>query len=164
VQKAALWFVGDLKELHMDMKPMLLIVDDDAAIVRLIERVISRNMAGLFEVSTFSDPRAALDWINNNQCDILISDVEMPGIGGMDLLRAAKMRHHSIKTIFLTAHSSWERVAEAIELGATDYLIKPVDQSMLIKMLRRARNAISRPDAAERGRTLEDSTAALQMN
>ena len=61
----------------------------------------------------------------------------------MDLLRAGKRGNECSTTIFLTAHSSWEHVAEAIELGANDYLIKPVDQSTLVKLLRQARNGVA---------------------
>ena len=102
----------------MNEKPALLIVDDDAAIVRLVERIVSRSLAGLFRFLYSAILARLLDWIRNNRCDVLISDVEMPGIGGMDLLRAGKRRNEGLTTIFLTAHSSWEHVAEAIELGA----------------------------------------------
>jgi two-component system response regulator YesN len=122
----------------------LVIVDDDLAIVRIVERIITQHLPGLFETAAFTDSRAARDWLNEFDCDVLISDLEMPGVGGLDLLRMGKRRHPALQTILLTAHSSWERIAEAIENGVNDYLLKPVDQAQLVDLLRQKHRNLTR--------------------
>jgi DNA-binding NtrC family response regulator len=114
----------------------LAIVDDDPAIVRIVQRLVEQHLAGKFAVVAFCDPRDARQWLGENDCDVLISDVEMPGVGGLDLLREGIRRNPDMQTIFLTAHSAWDRIAAAIELGASDYLLKPVEHEQLIGLLR----------------------------
>jgi DNA-binding NtrC family response regulator len=132
-----------------DKKLSLVVVDDDAAIVRIVEHILAQHLSDQFETMTFTDPHAALDWISEYGCDVLISDLEMPGVGGLDLFRAAKGRVADLQTILLTAHSSWQRIAEAIEQGVNDYLLKPVDQAELVALLEQKHRALSRLHGAE---------------
>lgn len=126
----------------------LALVDDDAAIVRIVEHIIAAHLSDFYAVTKFTDSRAARDWLEQHACDVLISDVEMPGIGGSELLRIGKRRNAGMQAVFLTAHSSWDRIAEAIETGVNDYLLKPVDQAGLVKVLRQTYERLSnRPDA-----------------
>ncbi|MEX2138276.1 MAG: response regulator [Pirellulales bacterium] len=127
----------------------LVMVDDDVAIVRILEHIVAQHLSDLFDIVTFTDSRAALDWITEWGCNVLISDLEMPGIGGLDLLQAGKRRQADTHTILLTAHSSWERIAEAIEQGVNDYLLKPVDQAQIVDLLRQKHRSLSRSSAAE---------------
>jgi YesN/AraC family two-component response regulator len=143
----------------------LVIVDDDAAMVRIVGHIIASHLSDIYAVTTFTDSRAARDWFAHHACDVLISDVEMPGIGGAELLRAGKRQNAEIQAIFLTAHSSWDRIAEAIESGVNDYLLKPVDQADLIRVLRQAHERLSsRANAAcEANNAVEDSRQPLAV-
>ena len=125
----------------------LVMVDDDVAIVRIVEHIVAQHLSDLFDMETFTDSRAALEWLNEYGCDVLISDLEMPGVGGLDLQRVGKRRHADLQTILLTAHSSWERIAEAIECGVNDYLLKPVDQAQLVDLLRQKHRTLSQSPA-----------------
>jgi two-component system response regulator YesN len=126
----------------------LVIVDDDPAIVRIVEHIVAMHLTEIYAVTTFTDSRAARDWLEDHPCDVLISDVEMPGIGGSELFRIGKRRNAGMQAVFLTAHSSWDRIAEAIETGVNDYLLKPVDQAGLVKVLRQTYERLSnRPNA-----------------
>ena len=136
-----------------DKKLNLVMVDDDVAIVRIVEHIVAQHLSGLFDTVAFTDSRQALDWVNEYGCDVLISDREMPGVGGLDLLRASKRRHADLQAILLTAHSSWDRIAEAIEHGVDDYLLKPVDQAQFVDLLRQKHRSLSRlPARAHQGR------------
>ena len=115
----------------------LVIVDDDPAMVRIVAHIVASHLSELYTVVTFTDSRAARDWFDHHACDVLISDVEMPGIGGVELLRAGKRQNVNLQAIFLTAHSSWDRIAQAIEIGVNDYLLKPVDQAGLVRLLKK---------------------------
>ena len=132
-----------------EKKLNLVMVDDDVAIVRIVEHIVAQHLSDLFDIVTFADSRAALEWVNEYGCDVLISDLEMPGVGGLDLLRAGKGRQADTQTILLTAHSSWDRIAEAIEQGVNDYLLKPIDQAQLVELLRQKHRTLSRSAVAE---------------
>jgi len=140
----------------------LVIVDDDAAIVRIVEHMVALHFSQVYAITTFTDSRAARDWLKHHACDVLISDVEMPGIGGLELLRTGKRQNALMQAIFLTAHSSWDRIAEAIETGVNDYLLKPVDQNGLVRALRQTHERLSREPAAvvETNGTLEAAVPA----
>jgi two-component system response regulator YesN len=126
-----------------DKKLKLVMVDDDAAIVRIVEHIVAQHLPELFDTVAFTDSRRALDWINESACDVLISDLEMPGVSGLDLLRAGKRRHAELQAILLTAHSSWERIAEAIEQGVDDYLLKPIDRVQFVDLLQQKHRSLS---------------------
>jgi two-component system response regulator YesN len=125
----------------------LVIVDDDASMVRIVEHIVAAHFSHSYAITTFTDSRAARDWFGQHACDVLISDVEMPGIGGVELFRIGKRQNAAMQAIFLTAHSSWDRIAEAIESGVNDYLLKPVDQAGLVRVLRQAHERLTREPA-----------------
>ncbi|HJS06213.1 MAG TPA: response regulator [Pirellulales bacterium] len=136
----------------------LALVDDDASIVRIVEHIIAAHLSEFYAVTKFTDSRAARDWLEQHACDVLISDVEMPGIGGSELLRIGKRRNSGMQAVFLTAHSSWDRIAEAIETGVNDYLLKPVDQAGLVRVLRHAHERLlQRQDAEISSNGLDDA-------
>ncbi|HVX62752.1 MAG TPA: response regulator [Pirellulales bacterium] len=113
----------------------LLAVDDDPSIVRLLCNVVERRLGDRLAVHGETDSERAKQWLAENCCDLLISDLEMPGSGGLEMLRYAKGRNAWTQVIFITAYSTWERISEAIEYGASDYLLKPIDQDELIDVL-----------------------------
>jgi len=119
----------------MARKLNLLVIDDDASIVRLLERVIERNLGDKMVVYGMTDSEQARQWLDQNCCDILISDLQMPGTDGLEMLRFAKQRHAWTQVIFITAHSTWDKIAKAVECGASDYLLKPIDQHDLVTLL-----------------------------
>lgn len=120
---------------RMARKLNLLVVDDDASIVRLLTQVIERQLGERIAVFGQTDTEPAKRWLEENCCDLLISDLEMPGGGGLEILRFAKRRNAWTQVIFVTAHSTWDKITEAIEYGASDYLLKPIDQEELVAVI-----------------------------
>jgi DNA-binding NtrC family response regulator len=127
-----------------DKKTKLLLVDDDPSMVRLLTRVIDRSFGEEIELQSLIDPTKARDAIERDLIDILITDLEMPGINGLGLLRCAKRRNALTQVLFMTGHSSLDALGDALELGATDYLLKPLDQAELVKLLEQAQNRVRR--------------------
>ncbi len=109
----------------------LILVDDDPAITRLVEHYLRCNLTATHSISSFNDPQQACLAIDEDGCDLLISDVQMPGMSGMEMLRFAKARNAWTQVIFMTAHSNWDSIAQAIEAGAADYLVKPLNKADL---------------------------------
>src|SRR6187455_87769 len=106
----------------------LLIVEDDAAQRVGLQKLLT---SWGFAVDVASDGRQALDKIATDRPAIVLSDLVMPNLGGLDLLRALKQDGADITMVLLTAQGSVETAVEAIKQGAYDYLTKPVDPQRL---------------------------------
>ncbi|OYV78893.1 MAG: transcriptional regulator [Planctomycetia bacterium 21-64-5] len=113
----------------------LLLVDDDPSIVRLLTHIVERRLGDKLSVCGLTDAAEAIDWLERNCCDILVSDINMPDVDGLEMLRHAKQRNAWTQVIFITAHSTWEKLTEAVEYGASDYLLKPIDQDDFVSLL-----------------------------
>ena len=128
----------------------LVILDDDPAVVRLVTTFLEGDFAEKFDIVSFTDPTDAQKWINEKCCDVLLSDIEMPGVDGLEMLRFAKGRNSWTQVIFMTGHSSWNHIATAIEQGATDYLVKPIHRHVLVDLLGQAHQRATRWQQAVR--------------
>lgn len=116
----------------------LLIIDDDPSIVRLLAEILSRSFGDKLRIESLTDPAEARERIEEDVVDILLTDLEMPGINGLELLRCAKRRNACTQVLFFTGHSTYGALLDALELGATDYLLKPVDQEQLLNLVGQA--------------------------
>ena len=113
----------------------VLIVDDDAASRRLLE---VRLRALGCEVATATDGQKALAVIQREAPSLMLLDLEMPRMGGMELLRALRSDGLELPVIVITAHGSIERAVEAIKEGAYDFVPKPIDPKHLEIVVRKA--------------------------
>ncbi|MFZ2446155.1 MAG: response regulator [Syntrophobacteraceae bacterium] len=116
------------------MKTMVLLVDDEAPFVETMKkRLTKRNLTIL---SAFSGPEA-LDVLEaESRVDVVLLDVKMPGMDGMETLRQIKELHPSVEVIMLTGHATMETAIEGMKLGAFDYLMKPCSiEQVLAKVL-----------------------------
>lgn len=116
----------------------LLLIDDDPSMVRLLTRIIERSFKEEIELKSLLIPKEARAWIENEVVDILLTDLEMPGVSGLELLRCAKRRNACTQVLFITGHSRLDALSDALEFGATDYLLKPLDHAELIEVVRQA--------------------------
>jgi YesN/AraC family two-component response regulator len=122
----------------------LLIVDDEPTTVRVIRSYLEQEFADRITIHAFTCPKDAQRWIECHCADIVISDIEMPDMSGVDLLRFAKARNAWTQMIIMTGHSTWEHIATCIEHGASDYLLKPVDRRDLIELVQQEWKRFSR--------------------
>jgi DNA-binding NtrC family response regulator len=106
----------------------LLIAEDDAAQRMGLQKLLT---SWGFAVDVASDGRQALERVAVDRPAIVLSDLVMPNLGGLDLLKALKQENPDITVILLTAQGSVETAVEAIKLGAYDYLTKPIDPQRL---------------------------------
>ncbi|KAA3612312.1 MAG: sigma-54-dependent Fis family transcriptional regulator [Calditrichaeota bacterium] len=119
------------------MLPIKIAVVDDEEIVR-ISLVDELQDAG-YQVWGFSDPQAALDFIQNEKMDIVFSDIKMPDMNGIDLLKQIKAVQPDIIVIMITAHGSVDTAVKAMKEGAYDYLTKPFEMEEIFILLDRIR-------------------------
>jgi DNA-binding NtrC family response regulator len=107
----------------MESQPIRsLIVDDDKAIGDVLKELISREHTS---VDVFSDGVEAIQFVKKQPVDIVITDLMMPGIGGLEVLRQAKITNPHVVVIIITGHASLETAVEAVREGAYDYIKKP---------------------------------------
>jgi two-component system response regulator PilR (NtrC family) len=102
----------------------ILVADDERSLRELLAIVLRREG---YEVHLAENGEAALAALNRGPLDLLISDIKMPDMSGVEVLRAAKATDASLPAIMMTAYASTETAVEAMRLGACDYLIKPFD-------------------------------------
>ena len=116
------------------MKPVW-IVDDDRSIRWVIEKALSREGIAF---NSFSTAQEALDALAAGAPEVLVSDIRMPGLSGLELLNAVKRRHPAVPVIVMTAYSDLDSAVAAFQGGAYEYLPKPFDVDQAVDLIRRA--------------------------
>jgi DNA-binding NtrC family response regulator len=113
----------------------VLIVDDEKDYIdTLLKRLKKRNL----NICGVDNGAGALDWLKYNPCDVVLLDVRMAGMDGIQVLKKIKEDYPLIEVIMLSGHASMEVAIEGMELGAFDYLMKPVDFDELLYKLQDA--------------------------
>ncbi len=135
----------------------MLVVDDERNIRTVLVAMLHR--AG-FETVQAADGQAALDqWERQGPFDAVVTDLKMPRMDGMELLKTLSSRHPDVSVVMITAHGSVESAVESVKLGAFDYIEKPFDKDHILKTLdkavrstRQARSHASPMEAGPSGR------------
>lgn len=112
--------------------PRVLIVDDEDELVSAIEERL--NLRG-FDAKGVTTGAEALAYLENTPCDVVLLDVKMPGIGGLEVIRRIKEHRPKLEVILLSGHGAAQDVKIGMDLGAFDYLMKPVDIDVLVRTL-----------------------------
>jgi DNA-binding NtrC family response regulator len=119
----------------MSYKPSVLVVDDESGILDTL-RILLRNEG--FEVTTAQGGKAGLEQIRAGTNDIILSDVRMPQVSGLDILNAAREQDPMTPVILMTAQASLQSAISAVNSGAFYYIQKPFSNDELVAILRRA--------------------------
>ncbi|MCG6948021.1 MAG: response regulator [Acidobacteria bacterium] len=118
------------------MTEKVLLVDDEEEFVdTLAERMRNRGM----EVSTSNSGKDALDLIDSDSFDVVVLDLQMPGMDGIEVLERIKQRRPDIQVVLLTGHATVEKGVEAMKQGALEFLEKPIDFSKLSEIIHKAK-------------------------
>jgi two-component system response regulator HydG len=139
----------------------LLVADDDPGLRESLERTLTREG---YHVVLASDGRAALERVQTGDFDVIVTDLKMPGLTGLELLRAAKAIAPDVDVILLTAFGTVEEAVKAMKDGAYDFLTKPFRREQLLKLVSKAleRRALIRQNRALQ-QQLEDLRGKGQM-
>jgi two-component system response regulator AtoC len=116
----------------------VLIVDDENNIRRVLAAMLKRDG---YEVTTASDGEQAQVAMHRAQIDVVVTDLVMPRMGGLDLLRHCASAHPDVPVIMITAHGTVDTAVEAMKAGAFDYITKPFEQEELRKVIAKAARA-----------------------
>lgn len=115
----------------------LMLVDDEAAFVTAIQRRLAKRNLDI--VPAYSGQEALGKLEADAEIDVVVLDIKMPGMGGIQTLREIKRVHPLIEVILLTGHATFESAMEGMKLGAFDYLMKPCDLDELLAKVDEAR-------------------------
>ena len=125
----------------------VLIVDDEKD---FLEAIVARFRLRGFAAQGASDGQAALDNLGMEPPEVVVLDLKMPGLDGLEVLRCIKRDHPKVEVVILTGHGSPEAGMEGVSLGAFAYLVKPVKISELVEKVEEAlewrRSALHRTD------------------
>ena len=110
------------------MRKHILIVDDEPSIRKVLGAHLRRDG---YDVTAAASGVEAIETLQEEGADLVITDLRMPGMDGLELLRWVKQSYPGLPVIMLTAHGTVDSAVEALKRGAQDYLTKPFDQDEL---------------------------------
>lgn len=134
----------------------ILIIDDEASLRKTMARILQQ--AG-FEVTTADSAEKGLDYLKTTTFDMVLTDLRMPGIQGMEALKLIHTRYPSLPVVLFTAQPDITSAVEALRHGATDYLLKPIKPEIIIE---RTRSILLNQQREKRKREIQTQIEALQ--
>jgi DNA-binding NtrC family response regulator len=120
----------------------IVVVDDDPIVATILARGLTN--AG-YDVRTFGSPVEAMAHLDAEPVDLVISDVHMPQMSGLDMIAAFRVKHADVPVVFITGAPRVEDSTRAIELGAFRYLTKPIDAAQATAVVREALSSAQKP-------------------
>lgn len=134
----------------------ILIVDDE-----FIERdgiiFLINKFSFDFEIKECCDGEEAIDYLKKNQVDILFTDVKMPFIDGLELSKQAKIMYPNLKIVIFSGFGEFEYAKKAIEVGVSDYILKPVNQDQFKKTIKKVIDEVEEDRKQEKNNELRES-------
>ena len=115
---------------------IILLVDDEIPFVKTLTKRLSKRELNIVTASGGQEALARLE--KDVAIDIVVLDIKMPGMDGLQTLEEIKRRHPSVEVIILTGHSNIDSAIKVMKLGAFDYLVKPCDIDRLISRMEEA--------------------------
>ena len=122
----------------------LLIVDDEYLVVEEVVTVTDWELLGITEIYSATNAVSAVRILNEKKIDIMICDIEMPQTDGLELSKKAKENFPDLEIVMLTSHAEFNYVRNALRYGCYDYLLKPVMEDDIIKVMKNLVTKIER--------------------
>ena len=113
----------------------VLVVDDDATLLKMLEQTLSRAQ---YQVFTASDAEAGLARLEEVRPEVVVTDLKLPGMDGIEFLRGVRTRRPGCEVVVMTGFATLERAVEAMRLGAYDFVEKPIDRERLLRTVAKA--------------------------
>lgn len=127
----------------------ILIVDDEPLICEGLSSLLSASGISLANVYTAHSGYEALDYLRIEEIDLLITDIQMGSMNGIELMHQAKLLKPWVQTIIISAYETFQYAQMAIRLGAKDYMIKPLNNDQFLDSVRNVLLKMDKPAAAE---------------
>ena len=133
----------------------ILIIEDEEPIRRVLVRILTEEDSS-FEIHQASDGKKGLDLIKKESFDLVLCDIKMPKVDGIELLQRTRKTNLTLPFIMLTGHGNIETAVESMKLGAYDFISKPPDLNRLINSVR---NALERKELVTENKILRQKVA-----
>ena len=133
----------------------ILIIEDEEPIRRVLVRILIEEDSS-FEIKEASDGKKGLDLIKNESFDLVLCDIKMPKVDGIELLQRTRKTNLTLPFIMLTGHGNIETAVESMKLGAYDFISKPPDLNRLINSVR---NALEKKELVTENKILRQKVA-----
>ena len=133
----------------------ILIIEDEESIRRVLVRILNEEDSN-FEIHEASDGKKGLESISKENFDLVLCDIKMPKIDGIELLQRTRKKNSSLPFIMLTGHGNVETAVESMKLGAYDFISKPPDLNRLITSVR---NALEKKELVTENKILRKKVA-----
>ena len=124
-------------------KKKILVIDDEQLVLDSVSKILSDEN---FDVDVSLSGRTGLDWAIERKYDLILTDIRMPDVGGMRVLRDVKRIHPELPVVMITGYASVESSVQAMKLGAADYIEKPFEPEDLLKSVNAVLGATEEPD------------------
>jgi len=118
------------------MSARILVIDDEVDMLSLIRLILTEKTD--YEVVTTNNPLSVSDLLNEKKFDVIVTDLKMPIMDGMDVVDAIRKQDPLVPIVIITAYGSVDSAEEAVKKGAFDYITKPFRQEQLLISLKRA--------------------------
>ena len=118
------------------MSARILVIDDEVDMLSLIRLILTEKTD--YEIITTNNPLEVSNLLNEKKFDVIVTDLKMPIMDGMDVVDAIRKKDALVPIIIITAYGSVESAEEAVKKGAFDYITKPFRQEQLLISLKRA--------------------------
>jgi FixJ family two-component response regulator len=143
--------------------PTLLIVDDDGAVLDALSEAVRLRLADV-HVETSDSAADALSRISREDFDVIVTDIKMPAMDGLELLARIRRVRPATPTLLITGHGEQDLAIRALRQGAHDYILKPIDRDYFVQSLRHALEVRGRARRVDRERQrLEDRGRRLRQ-
>ncbi|MGO4369507.1 response regulator, partial [Paenibacillus sp. MCAF20] len=111
----------------------ILVVDDEPRTREGIRKSLEAWAAGRYKIVTAASGVEALEWLGENEANLLITDIRMPEIGGLDLVERVKGMERPPVVIIISGHPEFDYAQKALQFGVVEYLLKPLDKTKLVQ-------------------------------
>ncbi len=113
------------------VKKRVFFVDDEKSVCKAVKATLISK----YEVTCFNEPKSCLNALDNSHCHLLISDLTMPDMNGLELLKKIKAAKPGLPVLILTGYGSIPSAVEAVKEGAADFIEKPIDADYLLQVI-----------------------------
>lgn len=120
----------------------LMVCDDEQIVIESVKHIVEKEFSNIVIIGTARSGREAIEKTRTVRPDIILTDIRMPGINGLDAVKEIKKVHSDIKIIIVSVYEYFEYAKQAVELGVSEYLIKPVKKTRLVNALERIINQL----------------------
>jgi FixJ family two-component response regulator len=138
-------------------KKSVLVVDDEESIRVSLKGMIEKEN---YQVETADNGSIALNKLETHRYDLILTDIKMVGISGIELLQTIKEKYSDLIIVLMTGHASIDSAIDALRSGATDYIIKPCSKQKIVSSIK---NAIKKNNQYKNKKTSEDINDSLKV-